>query len=182
MLNLQRQFAWYLRAQWALAAAIALIVGGFYFFAYRPQTRRLAELQGVRSRHERDLNAGLTQTSILPAVRMDVERLKVQLDKYKTLPRQQELPQFIKDVAQLGQQASLKKFDLKPGVPTRASEFSEQPVQLNFEGDFVNVFSFLRHTEELERLTRVRGMTIKGRDKLGQVKVHLSMNIYVQAD
>jgi len=115
-------------------------------------------------------------------VKLEVERLRAELRKYKTLPRQQELAQFIKDVAQLGSQSSLKRFFLNPGTPVRGEQFSEQPMQLTFEGDFVNVYSFLRHTEELERLTRLRGLSIRSRDRMGTVKVQLAMSIYVEAN
>ena len=60
-------------------------------------------------------------------------------------------------------------------------QFAEWPISLKFEGDFMNVFSFLRKTEEMQRLTRLRGLRLKGLDhggKAGQVQVELSMNIY----
>ncbi len=180
--SLQSQISWFTRAQWALAAAMMLLIGGFYFAGYRPQSARLNDLKGLIGRHEQELCSSQSQTSILPTVAADVERLKVKLEKFKSLPHQQELPQFIKDIAQLGQQANLRRFDMKPGMPAREGQFSQLPIQLTFEGDFVNVYSFLRHSEELQRLTRVRGMSIKSKDKLGQVKVQLSMNIYFAAE
>jgi Tfp pilus assembly protein PilO len=94
------------------------------------------------------------------------------------MPRQQELPSFIKDIWQLADQASLRKFYLTPGVPSRDERFNQLPVKLTFEGDFVGVYSFLRHAEEFQRLTRVRGMNMKCKDRQGQVGVQLTMNIY----
>jgi Tfp pilus assembly protein PilO len=66
-------------------------------------------------------------------------------------------------------------------MPVRSELFDEQPVSLTFEGDFVNVFSFLRQTEEMQRLTRVKELKLRSSDrtgKSGQVEVELSMNIY----
>ena len=181
-MSLQSFTIWMVRAQWTLASLTVLLVGGFFVFGYCPGTARLNGLDAQISKARADLSSSRNQTSILPAVAQEVERLRSKLKQVKSIPRQQELPQFIKDIAQLGDQASLKKFDLKPGVPARSEQFSELPVQLTFEGDFVNVYSFLRHAEELQRLTRVRGMSIRSRDKLGQVKVQLTMNIYFSAD
>lgn len=182
MWSLQVQTSWFTRMQWALASAMLILVGSFYLLAYRPFTSRLANLRIQSTQNQRDLASGQSQTSILPGVAAEVKLLRLKLEKFKALPRQQELPQFIRDIAQLGQQASLKKFDLKPGMPSRDDRFNDLPIQLTFEGDFVNVFSFLRHTEDLQRLTRVRGMSVKSKDKQGQVKVQLSMNIYFAAD
>lgn len=182
MWTLQNQMKWACRAQWTLVWMIALLIGGFYFVGYRPFSGEVRELRRQITNEERELRAGQSQTSILPTVSSEVERLRARLEKYKAMPRQQELPQFIKDIAQLADQASLKKFDLKPGVPSRDERFNQLPVQLSFEGDFVNVYSFLRHTEELQRLTRVRGMSVKSKDRQGQVRVQLTMNIYFAAE
>jgi Tfp pilus assembly protein PilO len=64
-------------------------------------------------------------------------------------------------------------------MPVRSELFAEQPVSLKFEGDFLKVFSFLRQTEQMQRLTRVRELKIKNNrsNKPGQVEVELSMNI-----
>jgi Tfp pilus assembly protein PilO len=182
MWSLRSQITWFNRIQWTLAGAVVLMSAGFYLFAYRPQTRRQEELRASIVKQQHELDSSQSQTSVLPSVASEVKLLRVRLEKFKALPRQQELPQFIRDIAQLGQQAALKRFSLTPGVPSRDDRFNELPVQLTFEGDFVNVFSFLRHTEDLQRLTRVRGMSVKSKDKLGQVKVQLSMNIYFAAE
>jgi Tfp pilus assembly protein PilO len=182
MLSLRSQITWFSRIQWTLATVVVLLCAGFYFFAYRPQTHRQEDLKLAIEKQQRELSSSQSQTSILPNVASEVKLLRLRLDKFKALPRYQELPQFIRDIAQLGQQAALKRFVLNPGVPVRDERFNVLPVQLTFEGDFVNVFSFLRHTEDLQRLTRVRGMQVKSKDKLGQVKVQLAMNIYFAAE
>ena len=44
---------------------------------------------------------------------------------------------------------------------------------------FLNACTFLRQTEEMQRLTRVRSISIRSKDgKLGQVEVQMAMNIY----
>ncbi|HMB95136.1 MAG TPA: type 4a pilus biogenesis protein PilO [Tepidisphaeraceae bacterium] len=182
MLSLKQQIVWFSRVQWTLLSLLLLLVTGFFFVAYKPHMRQLADLQEQIDRYDSELTQSKDQTRILPDVAADVEKLKVKLAKFKTLPRQQELAQFIKDIAQLGQQANLKKFELTRGVPARGARLNELPIQLTFEGDFVSVYSFLRHAEELQRLTRVPSMNIKSNDKDGQVKVQMTMNIYFAAD
>ena len=69
-------------------------------------------------------------------------------------------------------------------MPTRAEQVRELPIKLQFEGDFTSVYAFLRNVEEMPRMTRVRGMQIKSRDRdaSGQVQVQLAMNIYFAAE
>jgi Tfp pilus assembly protein PilO len=182
-MGLKQQIVWLGRVQWTLGAAMLLLVGGFVVFVYRPHMQQLGNLQQQIDRYDGELVQSKDQTRILPDVASDVEKLKTKLAKFKTLPRQQELAQFIKDIAQLGQEANLKKFELTRGVPARGARLNELPIQLNFEGDFVSVFKFLRHAEELQRLTRVPMMSIKSQaNNSGVVKVQMTMNIYFAAD
>ncbi len=185
MQTLQNQIRWCRRLQWGLAGFTLVLVTTFYLLGYRPRTTRLRELDARVRSQQRDLTSARLQTRILPDVATEVEQLKAKLERSKkSIPRQQELPQFIRDVTQLSQQATLKKFGYKPGIPSRGEVVCELPIQFAFEGDFLNVFAFLRNTEEMPRLTRVRGMTIKSRDRdrNGQVQVELSMNIYFSAE
>lgn len=182
MLSLQSQISLYTRAQWALHAAMVLMVGGFYFFGYRPQTQHMADLRMQISTSQGDLGSGQSQTRQLPSVAAEVEQLKASLRKFKTVPKQQELAQFIRDISQLAQQSSLKKIDIREDPMIRGEKLNQKAINISFEGDFVSVFSFLRHTEDMQRLTRVPTLTIKGLGREGQVKVTMTINIYFQAE
>jgi Tfp pilus assembly protein PilO len=181
MWSLQSQLKWSVRAQWSLATAIVLTLAAFYGLAYRPQSRHLAALRQQITASQLELDANQTQTSILPRVQRDVANLRARLARYKALPRQKELGPYIMDIAQLGQQASLKQWDWKPGDTSRNERCNEIPLRITFEGDFVNVYSFLKHAEDLQRLARVRSLNLKSKDRQGQVKAQLVMNIYFAA-
>lgn len=180
--QLKRQLRWIGHAQfWATVAAVAC-TGATAYIAYRPQRSMLIDLRQKKVEVDTQLRAGLTHTSILPAVAADVDRLRSELDRSKTLPHQKELPQFIGNIAQLAGQCQLSKFDLKPGAPAHDDQFNLLPMTMNFEGDFMNVFSFLRKTEDLQQLTRVRNLDVEHKDKAGQVKVQLTLLIYFDTE
>ncbi len=181
--TLQNQIRWCARAQWTMTVATLALAAAFYLLGYRPLTHRLHALHAQIDECERDLMESRLQTKILPDVAGEVEKLRARLERsHKSIPPQQELPQFIRDVTQLSQQAALRPFSYKPGVPARGELVNELPITLNFAGDFVNVYTFLRNTEEMPRLARVRGISIRAKDKTGQVNVQLSMNIYFAAE
>jgi Tfp pilus assembly protein PilO len=181
MVSLQSQIKWSVRAQWSLATAIVVLLGAFYLLAFRPQRVALRSLQLKTEQCQKDLLANQSQTSILPKVQKEVADLRGKLSRFKALPRKQELARFITDIAQIGQQASLKQFNWNPKDPSRNERCIAQPLLITFEGDFINVFSFLRHAEDLQRLARVTNMNLKSKDKHGQVKATLTMNIYYAA-
>jgi Tfp pilus assembly protein PilO len=179
MANLQNHVRWFIRAQWTLGGIMVTLFGSFLLFDYRPYLTRLHQLQVDLSQCQYELQENQAKTKVLPAVAADVKHLRQQLDASKKLPPRQELPQFLKDVTALGQSCNLHPFTFKQGMPTRGDLFCEQPINLTFEGNFVDAFNFLRQTEQMQRLIRVRNMSIKSVDgQSGRVEVQLSMNIY----
>jgi type IV pilus assembly protein PilO len=181
MRTLKTQIGWCAKAQWVLGSTMVCALGAFYLFGYRPQTNRLATLHEQIDRKQRDLRDNQTNLMIRPDVERTVRELEKKLDKFNTrLPRQQELGQFIRDVNRLSQQSMLRPFNVEyPAAPQRTELYAELPIQLKFEGDFLNVFSFLRQMEQMQRLTRVRSLQIHSNGTpSGQVAVELSMYIY----
>jgi Tfp pilus assembly protein PilO len=166
-----------------MGLSLAAMLVGFYLFVYRPDTQQLNDLRLSIENKRRDVSSNQTKVRILPDVLLAVNEMRTRLEKFdKKLPRQPELGQFMGDITAISHETSLRRVFVEPGVPVRNGElFAEWPISLKFEGDFLNVFSFLRKTEQMQRLTRVRGIRLKALDqgaKSGQVQVELSMNIY----
>jgi Tfp pilus assembly protein PilO len=180
MRPLQRKIEWCAKGQWVLAASLGLFLAAFYLLGYRTANQRLSDLRMQIQTKERDLQSNQSRAKILPVVEKEVARLQSRLELFDhKLPKQQELPQFIREITQVSQHASLRKVEVKPGVGHKSELYSEMPITLTFQGDFLNVFSFLRQTEQMQRLTRVQNLTVKSLGgKPGEVEVQVSMNIY----
>ena len=129
---------------------------------------------------------GLTAKDVRDAwdvrVMLEVTAKQARLERFdKKLPKSPELHAFINNITEVSNQAGLRnKWTVEPGVPIRSDLYAEWPISLEFEGDFKSVFNFLRRAEEMQRLTRVKGLKVRGLNgtKTGQVQVELSMNIY----
>ena len=182
MRTLQTQAEFCARAQWVLGIALAVMIVGFYAVAYRPSKQKLDGLQMQIDAKRRDLTSNRTRVQILPDVLLAVNEMRNRLERFdKKLPKAPELHAFINGITEVSAQAGTRnKWTVEPGVPVRSELYAEWPISLKFEGDFVNVFHFLRRAEEMQRLTRVKGLKVRGIDagKSGQVQVELSMNIY----
>ena len=171
------------RVQALLGLCLALLLIGFYLLGYRPATAKLADLRmQIESRRE-VLDQNTLRTRALPDLKKSVRTAQEAVEKYdKRLPRQQEVDRFVKDIDSMVHTAGLQRYAMTPAVvPIRNGSFAEQPVKLSFVGDFLEVFSFLRQTEQMQRLTRVKELSLKSDErsgKPGQVEVELSMNIY----
>lgn len=179
MIALRQQGSWCRKAQIIMSAALLVIVGSFYLFGYRPLTAEKKSLAVQVADRQKRLADNSRQLKVLPEVAAEVRDLRARLDGQKKLPRESDLFQFIRDLTRLKQNWSLSRFQYKPEASRRNEYFAQLPIQLSFEGDFVSVYSFLRQIEDLERLTRVRTISLKGRpEQPGEVQVELTMNIY----
>jgi Tfp pilus assembly protein PilO len=177
--TLQTQYRWYRRAPWLLALAAVAVAAGSHLLLARPAARQLSDLRlhlAVARTALSTANASLTE---LPRVERDVEEVRRRLESARSLPQHQDLGQFIRDVTAFGEEASLSKLTVQPGVPRARDLVSEIPVSLNFEGDFVGVYAFLRRAESMPRVTAMRGLSIRSVDPMaGRVEVQLSMALF----
>lgn len=179
MLSLQAQFRWLNRAPWILSvAALAAVLTHHLVFA-RAADARLESLSAQIAAADLGLRSADASLAELPRVQQDVDELRQKLESARKLPQHQDLGQFLRDINTFGEEASLAKLTVQPGVPRRREMVSEIPVSVSFEADFLNAFSFLRRTEDMPRLTAVRGLSIKSLDgSAGTVEVQLSMALF----
>ena len=183
MRTMQSQILWCARMQKALAVLVCTMLLTFYFFAYRRETAQLAELKSTIVSREQELQANKMAASARNEIATRNEKLRQELDRIKKPSKQQELPDLIKELSLFGQQASLKRFENNVGLPQKGDLYNEMPISLKFEGDFVNIFNFLRSTDEMHRLTRIRSVSLKSKDLSGtKVQAQVALNIYYSAE
>jgi Tfp pilus assembly protein PilO len=168
------------KLQWIFAGVLAACVLAFLVLYWRPGLKEQAALREQIDRRQSELDANRDVGARLAAVTANVERTKLRLDRFnRKLPRQEELGQFVKEITNLSQQASLRRLSNQPGDLRRRDVFSERPISLSFEGNFNDVFTFLRQAEEMQRLTRVRTLNVRSLDaQQGLVDVQVVMSIY----
>jgi Tfp pilus assembly protein PilO len=162
---------------------MVVMIVGFYALAYRPNKEKLDALDMQIGSKRRDLSSNRARVQILPDVLVAVNDMRNRLERFdKKLPKAPELHAFINSITEVSSEAGLRnKWTVEPGVPLRSDLYAAWPIALKFEGDFRSVFNFLRRAEEMQRLTRVKGLKVRqldGAGKSGQVQVELSMHIY----
>ena len=179
MSSLKSQITLCNRAQIGLAGSLVIVAGLFYLMGYRPQIQRLAALNQSIAQLQRDLAVNQAQSRRLPGVASDLNRLRARLADFKKLPPTPELGEFVNEITDISRQSDLRKLEYNFGVPRRSEQFTEQPVSLKFQGDFLGVFTFLCRAEDMQRLTRTSSIAIHSADADGgTVEVDLSMNLY----
>lgn len=185
MLSLQNQISWFKRVQWSLICGTLAAAGTFYWFVYRPKVQRMDQLRSEIASSEKELAGSRNKTSVLPSVVAEVDQLKQRVGRFKTVSRPQEAGLVHQEMEEILRQSSLKNVNYQEdpaGIGRMGGKLSGRAVQISFEGDFNSIYSFLRRTDDLQRLTRIPTLIIKSRDRHGMVKVAMRMNIYFQGE
>jgi Tfp pilus assembly protein PilO len=180
MKTLRNQSGRYGTIQWAMGLLALVLLALFFFATILPANKRRAVAMEATRMQRAQLAANQKEATQLSTVKEEVKQLKGRLTGLdKKLPKRPDTDQFGREITQVSEACALKKVNMQVGVPRRTELFSEMPIGLNFNGDFTSVMAFLRQTEELQRLTRVRSLNIKTKDPAkGQVEVDVAMNIY----
>ena len=180
MRSLKSQITWCRRLAMGLNIGLASMVLLFIFAGYLPAKHRLDALSGQIDTRTREVEQNQERARNLPLLAMEVNELEGRVRDYdRQFPRQADLGDFIKDITRVSQALALRDWKYQPGAPRRGDSYFELPIQMNFQGDFLNVYAFLSEVEHLQRLTRVRKLAIRAKDlKTGMVEVEIGLNIY----
>jgi Tfp pilus assembly protein PilO len=180
MRSLHSQIGWSTRLQWVLGVGLVVAVGVFYLAGYRPMNNRLETLRLQIQSKQRDLQQNQNRARNLPILAAQVRQMQGRVELYdRQFPKNPQLGEFLRDLTQISQQLSLGEWRYLHGMSKRSDGFCEMPIGMCFQGDFLNVASFLRQVEELQRKTRIKKLNLKTRnEKTGMVDVELTMNIY----
>jgi Tfp pilus assembly protein PilO len=185
MMSLSGQTRFCTRAQLALSGSLLIMAAAFVFLGYLPSTQRLKTVQNSIDTKEDELRTNLNKDQILASVKQDVNRLYVQLDGAKTLPKDDDISGFANDLTRISQETQLAKppkYTPNKSLPEKGDLFSRYGIQIEVQGNLLNVFHFIRETENLPRLTRVKSIELHADPvHAGQVTADMTMELYFSA-
>ena len=186
MMSLSSQTRFCSRAQLALSGSLLIIAAAFVFLGYLPATHRLKAVQINIDTKEDELHTNLNKDQILASVKQDVNRLLVQLGGAKKLPKDDDISGFANDLTRISQETQLNKppkYTPNHSLPEKGDLFSKYGIQIEVQGNFLNVFNFIRETENLPRLTRVKSIELHPDSvHVGQVTADMTMELYFSAE
>ena len=151
---------------------------------YVPQQRELNGLRTEISRENLKLANAAKQTEAVPKLVGHVEQMKKLYSNFdRRLPQQKELGGFLREISGNLEQGTLANQVIEPGSPTQAELFHTLPIVLRFRGSYLSLARFLERLEDMERLTRVQKLVLRGGSgpTVGdpeKLNVEVLMNIY----
>jgi type IV pilus assembly protein PilO len=146
-----------------LGGLLGLIVGGFVYAAYLPQTTELSELKETRGRLEAKLQEDQRIADNLPKFRAEFEKMQEKLDlALAELPNQKEIPTLLTNIASLAKDNGLDVLLFRPGGEINKGFYAEVPVQLKLVGSYHEVAMFFYHVGNMSRIVNINNLNMGG--------------------
>lgn len=156
-----------------------LLIGGFYFLAYKDLSENIERLQGQVTQKENELNrlkAAAKQVADLEKKLAASEEEFAQL--LKLLPDQREIPGLLESVSRLGAEVGLENILFQP-QPERPEDFyAAIPVKLDLRGTYHEVGVFLDSVSKLDRILKVQSMNLTRQKNNQKLQVDCTIETY----
>jgi Tfp pilus assembly protein PilO len=166
-----------------IAAGVSLLLAlALVFLLVLPKMSDVKEAnQQLDEAREQELVLS-TELSRLQAVAEDAAALRQEAAEFRRqVPGAADLPGLINLLQDTADRTELDFFSVAPGSPVAASggSASEIPTQIQIIGDFFAVREFMARLEDLERASKVVGITVApGPNDLPQLTVDLDTRFY----
>lgn len=156
-----------------------------YFLVFRPQNAEISRAK-AEIEHKRAMLQKLREAT---AKAPDLERANAEIAESiraieARLPSDKEVDDILRQVASLADKNGLQVPVFKKGdKPLPAGLALEQPLEVEFTGDFDGFYNFLLDLEQLPRITRLPDLGIERNDKVdGDMRASMTLSIYYQDD
>lgn len=147
-----------------LAVALLLVPAViFYFVFFSPTNDKLANLERQKTSLEQKLKRVKEKARNRARLRQELdETIAVFEETARLLPKEQEIPQLLKDISALGRNAGLDFLAFKPGQDRPKDFYAEIPVNINVNGPYHNLGYFLDQVSKLDRIVTVDNIKMGG--------------------
>ncbi|HQY89363.1 MAG TPA: type 4a pilus biogenesis protein PilO [Tepidisphaeraceae bacterium] len=166
-----------IRLQKRMAIVVAALLAGAWLFGIRPLRATVVDVANDRTTVDRDLTVANERAGKLPQLKRQVEELREQVGRFKSMLPRSDLQPALADLVRLAGAQSLRKFTYTQDSEKALPLCIEQPVTIKFESSFTDAYEFLEAIDQMQRLTRVRDINIKQLDTRGNGDVRVEMSL-----
>lgn len=156
-----------------------------YFMVFKPQN---VEIEKAKKEIEQK-NAMLEKLREATRQADDLQKANEQVQKSiqdirANLPTNKEIDNVLRQVSGLAAEAELRVPTFKKREQSLPAGLAlEQPLDVEFVGDFDGFYSFLLELEKLPRITRITDLKLVRSTKVdGEMKATMTLSIYYESD
>ena len=157
----------------ALVAALILII--YWQTAYKPTMRRIEAKEAQLTKLTREMKEKQRIAADYDKFKEETARIQEDLKRYVAkLPDKKEIPNLLKSISNMSQEAGLEVLLFKPQGEQAAEYYSRVPVELKFVGSYHMVGSFFYYVGTLPRIVNIENFSIKNSQKTSKNEFLLS--------
>jgi len=171
---------------------LGLVVGAWYFL-FRPRGLEDRQMRLAIAAKQRQLQKLNRATATIGNLKEEIADLDKAIQFFQSkLPNEKEMDKVLEEVWRLAEDNNLTTKGIyttrtsgpSPFVPAGATQI-EQPIKMEFEGDFMGFYGFLLALEAQPRIMRVREIKLESENRgpdenKGLVKASLMMSIFFE--
>ncbi|MBM4118137.1 hypothetical protein FJ251_10435 [bacterium] len=161
----------------AFTILITLLLGYVFFgstllpFTYRVKRAQITRLEAELAEQERKLGIARSRAGRLEALQSRMAEMQQDWQRLEALlPRTEEMPEFLREIARLAGAVGVKIDLLQPGPGAPGEGVQTRPIEMRVHGDYHNVGQFIAQVANASRVIRTEGLTLKGLDETSKRK------------
>ncbi len=150
---------------------IAALLGYVFFgstllpFTYRVQKGQITRLEAELAEQERKLEIARSRAGRLEVLQARMAEMQQDWQRLEALlPRSEEMPEFLREIARLAATVGVKIDLLQPGQAAPGEGVQTRPIEMRVHGDYHDVGRFIGLVANASRVIRTEGLTLKGID------------------
>ena len=171
---------------------VVLLIGilvGAWFFVFRPRDAQDAQMREQIAAKQRQLHKLNRATASIGNLKDEIAELQKAIDFFKSkLPNEKEIDRVLEEVWRLAEANNLSTKSICTMKGKRASTFvlaggsqAEQPIKMQFEGDFLGFYGFLLALERQPRIMRIRDLSMKHiSNQQGRITAELELSVFFE--
>jgi type IV pilus assembly protein PilO len=145
-----------------LVGAVVLFGGLFAYFVYIPKTTEIAKTKKSITKLNKRLARAIKRSKKLPKLNAEMALRDTQYEEaLKLLPNKKEIPNLLRKVTELGNDAKLEFRIFDPKKERRKKLYFEIPVAIEVRGGYHNVAVFFDKIGHMERIMNIKNVSMR---------------------
>ncbi|MFO7819659.1 MAG: type 4a pilus biogenesis protein PilO [Halanaerobacter sp.] len=168
------------REQILLIIVLTIILpGAVYFYFYQPLQKDIAAQEKKLEQLQADFAVEKKLAAQKPELQKEYIRLKGQLTNSNQLVTRESLPELIISLNQLAAENNLSLEALRPRDKKEVKDYLKYPINLQLEGSYHNMLTYLEDIYQLQYLLRVENITFSSNSRAESDRQSLRMGLKV---
>jgi type IV pilus assembly protein PilO len=170
-----------LRSRTVQARLIVILLAGLLGYAYfgstlhlacyRVRKAEIARLAAEVAEKERKIALAESQAGRLEVLQQRLQEMEADWEQLeRLLPREEDMPAFIKDLARLAGGSGVQIDLMQPNAPVKEEVITSRSVEMRVKGNYHEVGKFLSEVANATRVIRTESLTLMAQDPVGKGK------------